>query len=116
MDNELISPHPTGAFAGSVLIHRDVVPLAGAATRTAVLLSDAIGSIGGDIYADQACTMNVYISPDGDNYGDPSVLTVAAGQKVRFEYPELFSRTIKVEVVNGATPMTAFRLFIRGGA
>jgi urease beta subunit len=72
--------------------------------------------LAGDIYADQACTLQLSVSPDGDNYGTPSELDVPAGENVRFEYSGLFSRTVKVVVTNGAIEMTAFRLFIRGGA
>lgn len=113
MDPEVI--REPGAFA-SQLLHRDTDPLDAAETRETVIDVRNLGSVGGHIYADQACTMKFYTSPDGDNYGTPAELAVAAGQTVPFEYPRLFSRTVKVEVVCGATPMTAFRLFVRGGS
>lgn len=113
MDPEVIREQ--GAFA-SQLLHRDTTPLAGAETRSAVIDVRNLGSVGGHIYADQACTMKFYTSPDGDNYGTPAELAVAAGQTVPFEYLRLFSRTVKIEVVNGAAAMAAFRLYVRGGA
>lgn len=104
-----------GAFA-SQLLHRDTDPLAASETRSATIDIRNLGSIGGDIFADQACSMKFHTSPDGDNYGTPTELAVAAGEGIRFEYVRIAARAIKVEVVNGATPMTAFRLYIRGGA
>lgn len=116
MADETINDLSPDKWAGSKLLHRDVTPLAAAATRTAVIQTRHISDLGGHIYADQACTMKLYTSPDGDNYGSPAELAVAAGVTVPFEYPGLFARTVKIEVVNGATPMAAFRLFVRGAA
>jgi hypothetical protein len=108
-----VSPAP---WAGSKLLHSDTTPLTANATRTAIIQTRNVSDIGGHIYADQACTMRFYTSPDGDNYGTASELAVAAGQTIPFEYPKVYSRTVKIEVVCGATPMTAFRLYVRGGA
>lgn len=122
MEAEVISPNPflganlAGGYAGTVLLHRDLVPLAAGGNRAKELSVAGCGSVGGHIYADQACTMKFYTSPDGDNYGAATELAVAAGQTVPFEYLHLFSRTVKIEVVNGAAPMAAFRLYVRGGA
>jgi plastocyanin len=119
MEPEIIIANPTSVFGpgyvGTVLLHKDTAPLGSNETRSQVILVNAVSSIGGDIYADKDCVLKVYTSPDGDNYGVPSEVSVAAGETVRFEYPELYSRTVKVDVVNGAVAMGAFRLFVRGG-
>jgi hypothetical protein len=122
MEQEIISTHPflqaelSGGFPGSILLHRDVTPLDLEDARTAVILTHGCNSIGGDIYADQACTLKVYTSADGDNFGTPALVAVPAGQPLRFEYPGLFCRAVKVEVANNGAAMTEFRLYIRGGA
>jgi hypothetical protein len=120
MDAEYIDTLPfnvfKGGYAGTVLLHRDTMPLAANVNREMVIVTDGCNAIGGDIYADQACTLQLSVSPDGDNYGMPSELNVPAGEMVRFEYPGLFARTVKLVATNGATPMTVFRLFVRGGS
>lgn len=116
MESENLWRPGPNKFAGTVLMHRDISPLSASETRGVVIETRNIRDLGGHIYADQACAMKFYTSPDGDNYGTPAELAVAAGQTIPFEYERIFSRTVKIEVVNGATPMTAFRLFVRGGA
>lgn len=119
MEPEIITTNPTSVFGpgyvGTVLLYKDLAPLGSNETRTGIIIVNAVSSIGGDIYADKDCVLKLSVSPDGDNYGAPAEVSVAAGETVRFEYPELFSRTVKVDVVNGAAAMGAFRLFVRGG-
>lgn len=82
MADEIINDISPTEWAGSKLLHRDIAPLAASETRTAVIQTRHITDLGGHIYANQVCTMKFYTSPDGDNYGTPAELSVAAGQVV----------------------------------
>lgn len=102
-------------YAGTILLHKDIVPLGSNETRAQVIIVNSVSGIAGDIYADRVCVLSISISPDGNIFGSPAQMHIPAGEIVRFEYPRLYCQAVKFEIVNGADAMGEFRLFVRGG-
>ncbi|MGE4544229.1 MAG: hypothetical protein AB7D06_08970 [Pedobacter sp.] len=105
-----------GPFPGTVLLHKDTTPLAVNETRTAEIEISHCSKLGGSLYADQACTLNLYYGQDAVNYGPAESQSVSAGQTIEWDADPVYNRALKIEIVNGATEMTAFRNHIRGRA
>jgi len=105
-----------GPFPGTVLLHKDTTPLDADETRTAGIDISHCSNFGGTLYADQACTLNLYYGQDGSNYGDAVTKNVGAGESIDFYANANFYRALKIEVVNGVDAMTAYRLHLRGRA
>lgn len=107
-------------FAGSIPMIEDTKILAGSETRQYVLDVADVGSIGGDIFGDQASTLKVYYghkdAAGAITYSDAETLAVSASTLTPFSSTDLFCDKIKIEVVNGATPMTSYKAFVRGRA
>lgn len=111
---------PTGHIGtGSVLLLVDTSPLTTAEVRTSVAINTRmVGKIGIDISADKNCTVKLVRLPDGETTGEVSDIgSVAAGTPAFFLYTSLLCPAIKVAVENtGGADMTAFAMYVRGGA
>lgn len=104
---------------GSTLLLADDVALDTAEVRTSAIIDTRmISTLGLDISADQNCTVKVVRLPDGVTAGAESVLgSVVAGTPAFHTYSSLLCPAVKIVVENtGGAPMTAFSLYVRGGA
>lgn len=103
-----------GPWRGTALLHVDTDPLGADETRSIEIDISHCSKIGGSLYADQACTFNFYYGQDGNNYGDAVTQDVAGGETIELEADPVYSRALKIEVINGAVAMSAYRLHLRG--
>jgi hypothetical protein len=105
--------------SGSVLLAANTVPLAIGETRSVgPFWTRNIGNMGLDVLADQACTVTVIRCPNGVDDGERSTsASVAASAPVHLTYSGVLCKAMRVEVVNtSGVAMTAFALYVRGGA
>lgn len=112
------------AFSGSTLlvhpgdIASGVLPLAASGAWSHEVDARLCSTIGGDILADQACTLNIYFG-QADQAGviawsDAESLSISASTLTPFSASDLFCSHVKIEVVNGGTQMDSLQIFVRG--
>jgi hypothetical protein len=109
----------TDVGSGSALLHRDSVPLADGEVRdSGAIRTINASTLGIDIAGDQDCTVTVIRLPDGETAGERSVAgVVTAGQPRFLQYSSLLCPAVLVEVTNtSGVAMTAFTMYVRGGA
>lgn len=109
----------TNIGSGSTLLVADTTPLGSGETRTiGPLMTRNINTLGIDIKADQACTLQVVRLPDGSTPGEASSLaSVAAGVPACHTYSQVMCRAVRIVVINtSGVAMTDFALHVRGGA
>jgi len=104
---------------GSALLLSDQVPLVSEEVRPSDPLKTRMcGKVGIDISADQNCTVKIVRLPDGETPGEVSdVGSVVAGTPAFFLYTSVLCPAVRVVVENtGGADMTAFSMYVRGGA
>lgn len=82
---------------------------------TGSLNTDRADSITGSVWADQAGTLYIEQSPDGQNWDISEEVTVTAGDGQGFS-KSLYGPYVRLRYVNGGTDQGAFRLYSRFGS
>lgn len=119
IDQDAIGMKTAEIGSGSSLLAHSTAPLAVGETRQiGPVWTRNINTIGIDIAADQACTLQVVRLPDGVNPGEASAaVDVAAGVPAYHTYSEVLCLAVRIVIVNtSGVAMTSFALSARGGA
>jgi hypothetical protein len=87
-------------------------PLAGAGTWQDTMLAGREDWLVGLAYSDQAGSLLIEQSIDGQNWDFDTTVTVVANTGKEFKI-ELYAAYIRLTYTNGATPQTEFRLGAR---
>lgn len=105
--------------SGSALLLKDGLPLSSGENRVSnPIHTRSVSTIGIDIAADKDCTVTITRLPDGQTPGAVSIVgSVKAGIPAFFVYSCLLCPAIKITVMNtSGAQMTAFAMYVRGGA
>lgn len=119
IDTDPLGGITTTIGSGSTLLATDTTPLAIGETRTiGPLMTRNINTLGIDIKADKACTLQVVRLPDGATPGESSTaVSVEAGAPAYHTYSQVLCKAVRIVVINtSGVAMTSFALSARGGA
>lgn len=117
--NDILREWSGDVGTGSTLIHSDLTPLGDGEIRESEVLDVRfVSTLGIDVAADQACIVEIIRLPDGVTPGAVSAPgAVEAGVPAFFSYSQLCCPAVRLRVTNqGGAAMTAFALYLRGGA
>lgn len=108
-----------GRIVGSLLLARRLDPIMlTEGTREIDIETRHINTLSIDIESDVACTVQMIRLPDGETEGEASTaVSVSAGVPAHHTYSAVQCGWMRIKIVNtSGTDMTAFALYVRGGA